>query len=117
MLGGSTFITKAEGTCIISASRLTISCHFPTISEGTCMTGLDMLNTVAEANNRASIGWLPRDIPWGEHSPGGETRSESGLDPRQAGWHTRFERRHNLRRVGTIGRAGDSIAQGPIGIN
>jgi tetratricopeptide (TPR) repeat protein len=30
------------------ASRSTISCHFPTISGGTCMTGLDMLNTVAE---------------------------------------------------------------------
>src|SRR5580704_9704433 len=79
MLGGSTFITKAEGTCIISASRLTISCHLPTISEGTCMTGLDMLNTVAEANNRASIGWLPRDIPPGEHSPGGEHVRKAAL--------------------------------------
>src|SRR6202040_924532 len=34
MLGGSTRMIKAEGTCTISASRSTISCHLWAISEG-----------------------------------------------------------------------------------
>src|SRR5262249_61929810 len=34
MLGGSTFIIKADGTCMVSARRSTIPCHFSTISEG-----------------------------------------------------------------------------------
>ena len=39
MFGGSTLIIKAEGTCMISAVRLTISCHFRIISGG---TGVDV---------------------------------------------------------------------------
>ena len=35
MWGGSTRIMEAEGTCMISARRFTISCHFRIISEGT----------------------------------------------------------------------------------
>src|SRR5438132_13021783 len=35
MWGGSTRIMEAEGTCMISARRFTISCHFRMISEGT----------------------------------------------------------------------------------
>src|SRR6266550_919458 len=35
MWGGSTRIMEAEGTCMISARRFTISCHFRMISKGT----------------------------------------------------------------------------------
>ena len=35
MWGGSTRIMEAEGTCMTSASRSTISCHFRMITEGT----------------------------------------------------------------------------------
>src|SRR4051794_21878340 len=40
-VGGSTRIMEAEGTCMISARRFTISCHLRMISEGTsieCVT-------------------------------------------------------------------------------
>src|ERR1700688_3491779 len=39
MWGGSTRIMEAEGTCMISARRFTISCHFRMISEGTSIDG------------------------------------------------------------------------------
>ena len=74
-----------------------------------------MLNTVAEANNRAAIGWLPRDIPQGEHSPGGEHVRKAALI-RDTPVGTLRSSAVISERGGTSGRAGDSIAQRLIGI-
>jgi len=79
MLGGSTRMIKAEGTCTISASRSTISCHLWAISEGILV---ELPNTIDLIEWPAADGTSSLRLASGAPAP---TRAEVSFEMRATG--------------------------------